>query len=151
MKKGGFKVIEQFHVFGTDEYIGEIIHDSNGDKLSFEPHGNGEWLRKFEKYAFDTPLTFKEVIYGERIFPPERVNARELLHQMGMLEYNPWEILKFNHMTSNDFFWMHDELKPEMFWTHHPLAILHWDYEKITGLSSNDLVPFAHEWSKAVN
>ncbi|MEE4565217.1 hypothetical protein [Paenibacillus polymyxa] len=44
---------------------------------------------------------------SERVFPPEREGAEELLKNIGIDDYNVWEVAKHtNAATSHDFYWM---------------------------------------------
>lgn len=136
-------MVERLHIFYADEYIGELEHDTNGDTYKYESKSDSKGAKMWVFLTNADTDRFKETLYDTRVFPPERVNARELLHQIGLIEYDPWEIMKRIHFVSDDFFWAHKEMKPELFWTKHPLASYHKDYEKVTGLPMYSDVPDA--------
>lgn len=128
-------MIEKLHVFYGDEFIGDISHDTNGNRYHYEPKsesfGAKLWADKTNALRGDD--WFKDFLENERVFPPNRVDAREMLRRAGMLEYNPWEIMKYGHFISADLFWAHKDMTPEWFWTNHPLASIHPRYTEVTG------------------
>lgn len=126
---------ELFHVYIKDKYIGDLIHDTNGDKYDFH------------QVIFDTDAKlvidilnadkdsdwFRDTLYSTRVFPKERVDAHEILKRLGLYEYDPWKILKLGHMISDDCIWMSDKMEPEWFWYNHPLASFVPGYTEKTG------------------
>jgi hypothetical protein len=83
--------------------------------------------------ADKTPERFRETLYDTRVFPPNRIDAKEILHELGLLEYDPWIIMRMNRFMSDDFFWAHKDMVPEWFWKNHYLAPEHSEYTKKTG------------------
>jgi hypothetical protein len=83
--------------------------------------------------ADKSPSRFRETLYDTRVFPENRINCRELLHELGLLEYDPWVIMRMNRFMSDDMFWAHKDMVPDWFWKNHYLASEHPDYTQKTG------------------
>lgn len=128
-------MIEKYHIFNKDVYTGDLIHDTNGDKYEYiqKDFGeDGEYVN-YKLNADLSPARLRETLYDDRIFPENRVNARELLRHIGLLEYNQWEIFKISRLISDDTIWMSDKMEPEWFWSHHPFASFMPNYTEKTG------------------
>lgn len=126
---------EIFFIFVKDKYVGNLLHDTNGDKY--------EYIQKvydldgdFVKFKLNTDKgvsKFRDTLYSTRVFPKERIDAHEILKRLGLYEYDPWKILKLGHMISDDCIWMSDKMEPEWFWYNHPLASFVPGYTEKTG------------------
>lgn len=128
-------MVEKFHIFHADEYIGDLIHDTDGDKYEYIQKSNSDaakrWL--YITNADKEPSRFRETLLDTRVIPRNRIDCREILRRMGLLEYDPWKIMRQIHFTSDDMFWGHEEMCPEWFWTNHPLASEHPRFTEVTG------------------
>jgi hypothetical protein len=126
---------ETLHIFWADEYLGDLTHDTDGDVYRYTPKSDTPMQKTWLKItnADKSPERFRETLYDTRVFPKERINAREILHELGMLEYDPWVILRKGRFISDDLFWAHKDMVPEWFWKNHYLASEHPDYTKKTG------------------
>jgi hypothetical protein len=136
-------MVDIVHVFCADEYLGELKHDTDGDRYEYFPKSDTEnqknwiWLTNADK----DPAWFKETLYDTRVFPKNRINARELLKSLELTEYDPWKIFKKTRMISNDMFWISRKMEPEWFWDHHQLAPWHPDYTAKTGRKARENLP----------
>lgn len=83
--------------------------------------------------AKEGPKRFRDTLYHTRVFPPDRIDGREMLRRLSLLEYNPWLIMKKIHFTSEDSFWAHEEMCPDWFWTNHGFASFDERYPEKTG------------------
>lgn len=58
---------------------------------------------------------------NDRITPKTQDGIEEKLKKMGLSEYDPWEIFKYNNgMTTDDFSWV--KFHPEKDWNYHILS-----------------------------
>jgi hypothetical protein len=128
-------MVDIVHVFCADEYLGDLKHDTNGDVYEYFPKSDTENQRKwfFRTNADKGRDRFRETLYDTRVFPENRVDARELLRELGLLEYNRWEIFKKSRMISDDMFWISRKMEPEWFWDFHYLAPWYPGYTEKTG------------------
>lgn len=128
-------MVETIHIFFADEYIGDLIHDTLGDKYKFIKKSNSpmanEWVRITNADKGDD--RFKETITDTRCMSPDRIDCREILKRLGLLEFNAWEIMKKINFTSEDLFWGSKEMNPKWFWENHYLASYHPNYTRVTG------------------
>lgn len=126
---------EIYHIFHADVYIGDLIHDTNGDSYDFIQKSDSDSARLWNQItnADKGPKRFKETLLDTRVMDRNRIDVREILKRMGLFEYDPWKIMTQIHFTSDDLFWGHKDMVPEWFWTNHPLASWHPKYEKVTG------------------
>lgn len=126
---------ELLHVFYADEYIGDITYDNETKEYNYIQKSNSKWAKMWNDItnADKGPNRFKETLLDTRVMSADRLDCREILKRMGLLEYDPWKIMKQIYFTSDDFFWAHEDMIPEWFWTDHYLASYHEDYTKKTG------------------
>lgn len=126
---------ETFFIFVKDKYVGDLSHDTNGDKYEYSQEvfdSDGDFV-KFKLNTDKGVSKFRDTLYSTRVFPKERVDAHEILKRLGLYEYDPWKILKLGHMISDDCIWMSDKMEPEWFWYNHPLASFVPGYTEKTG------------------
>lgn len=126
---------ELYHIFVKDNYIGDLLHDTDGDRYIYTQKDfgrDGEYFN-FRLNANTSELRFRDTIYSTRVFPKDRVNASQLLRELNLLEYNRWEILKKTQFISDDCIWMSKDLDGEWFWFNHPLACTVLGYSEKTG------------------
>lgn len=128
-------MIEKLHLFCTDKYIGDIVHDSEKNSYDFikklESPETDMWVYKTNADRGGT--WFKDTLLSDRVMSPDRIDCREILRRLGLMEYNPWVIMRNTHFISEDFFWTHKNMVPEWFWTNHPMASYHPRYTEVTG------------------
>lgn len=84
---------ETYHIFHTDEYIGDLTHDTNGDTYNFEFKSNSHAAQLWNTItnADKGPERFKETLLDTRVMSPNRIDCREILRRVGLLEYDPME------------------------------------------------------------
>ena len=126
---------EIYHIFHANEYIGDLMHDTNGDKYEYISKSNSNNAKRWIKItnADKGPERFKETLLDTRVMSPDRIDCREILRRMSLYEYDPWKIMTQIHFTTDDMFWGHKDMVPDWFWYNHPLASWHPNYTKITG------------------
>lgn len=126
---------EVYHIFFADEYLGDLIHDTNGDIYDYiqksKSNNAKRWL--LITNADKGPDRFKETLLDNRVMSPDRIDCREILRLMGLNTYDPWKIMSQINFTADDMFWGHKEMVPEWFWYNHPLASWHPRYTEVTG------------------
>lgn len=111
-------------MFVKDNHVGDLIHDTDGDKYIYiqKDFGrDGEYFN-LRLNANISSVRFRETIYATRIFPKDRINVNDLLIELGLSEYNRWEILKRINFMSDDCIWMSEDLNCDWFWSNHPFA-----------------------------
>ena len=123
------------HIFHADEYLGDLIHNTNGDTYDYIQKSSSDMAKLCNKItnADNGPKRFKETLLDTRVIPPNRIDCREILRRLDLLEYDPWKIMYKINFTSDDMFWAHEEMVPEWFWTNHHLASYHPRYTEVTG------------------
>lgn len=128
-------MVETLHVFFADEYLGDLIHDSNGDKYDYIQKTNSQHAEDWNYItnADRGPEQFKDTLLHTRVIPPDRIDCREILRRLGLHEYDPWKIMKISHFITDDLFWASEDMDPDWFWTHHFLASYHPKYPEKTG------------------
>lgn len=119
-------MVEKFNIFHIDKHVGILIHDTDGDKYAYESvvdknDSQGQLVIDILNADKDSDW-FRDTIYSTRLFPKNRIDAREILNRLDMFEYNRWELLKRGKFMSDDCIWMSEDSDGEWFWTHHPLA-----------------------------
>lgn len=117
------------------EYIGDMYHDSRNDSYRYEQKTFTPAAETWN-IATNAKLSskiFRDTLYHTRVFPPNRVDAREMLRRLNLFDYDPWQIMLKSHFIAQDFCWAHEEYCPEWFWTNHYKAAWHPDYVKVTG------------------
>lgn len=112
-------MLDKWNVFNKKEYVGVLIYDDVKKTFSFELKNHSE--KAIEGYkllnADKDQDWFKETLF-DRVFPPNRIDARELLNAIGLLEYDAWEIIKYVQLSNcNDLIWMTKGDDPEEFYT----------------------------------
>lgn len=123
------------HVFHADEYLGDLIHDTDGDRYSYVQKSNSDMADLWNRItnADKEPSRFRETLLDTRVVPPDRIDLREILKLLGLFEYDPWKIMYKTNFTSDDMFWAREEMDPNWFWYNHPLASWHSRYTEVTG------------------
>lgn len=114
-------MLDKWNVFDKTDYVGVLIYDEDKKTFDFEFKGTTERAKEaYEHLNADKDQNwFRETIL-DRVFPPNRVNARELLRAIGLLEYDAWEIVKYVQLVScNDLIWMTKGSDPNEFYTVH--------------------------------
>ena len=122
-------MIEKWNVFDKLDYIGVLTYNTSNKSVNLSLIGNTQ--RAIEGYkalnADKDQSWFRETLF-DRIFPRNRVNARELLDEMGLQEYDEWEIIKKCRLTSvNDLIWMTKGTDPMEFYTVHWSGEMCWE------------------------
>lgn len=117
-------MLDKWNVYNKKEYVGVLIYDEEKKTFDFELKNRSE--KAMEAYhnlnADKDQKWFRDTIF-DRVFPPNRVNARELLRVIGLLEYDAWEIVKYVQLVScNDLIWMTKNNDPEEFYKVHTLG-----------------------------
>lgn len=96
-------------VFDHDDLVCRIFYDLKKRKISFENYSQNIYALPFGR---KTEATFKDFEYflGERCFPKERANCKELLRSLGLSHYNPYDIVKITHgVMYSDYIWLRFE------------------------------------------
>lgn len=131
---------EIYYIFNADKYVGVLTRTPEG-KYSFVQEKFG-FLEN--KLVNTLGLNSSDAIYynfiEERVFPPNRVNATELLSKLGLLSYDCWEISKkINAIRQGDCYWM-SKSKDDgpLFWKKHPSA--YWVKDSYIKLKAEGLV-----------
>lgn len=117
-------MLDKWNVFNKKEYVGVLIYDEDKKTFSFQLKNHSEKaIEGYECLNADKDQNwFKETIF-DRVFPPNRVDARELLRAIGLLEYDAWEIVKYVQLVScNDLIWMTKGNDPNEFYRVHTLG-----------------------------
>ena len=117
-------MLDKWHVFDRDQYVGVLSYNEDTKEFSFEYKGKTNYTFKaMQKLNADKDKKwFKETLFN-RIFPRNRVDAREILRDLGLDRYDEWEIIKKNHLFCvNDCIWMSKEYNPSDFFNWHPFA-----------------------------
>lgn len=111
-------MLDKWNVFNKKEYVGVLIYDDVKKSFSFELKNHSPMAIEGYKClnADKDAEWFKETLF-DRVFPPDRIDARELLNAIGLLEYDAWEIIKYVQLSScNDLIWMTKGTDPEEFY-----------------------------------
>lgn len=129
-------MVETYHVFVRDKHVGDLTHDTNGDKYSYKQllfNDKDAEFFNFRTNALKGSDRFRDTLYSTRIFPPDRIDGRRILQALGMFEYNQWEIFKKSQLISDDTIWMSKDLDGDWFWYNHPFASNFEEYTEKTG------------------
>lgn len=112
-------MLDNWNVFSHFDYVGVLTYNTETTMFSFEYKGNTQ-------NAYDTrlflcwdkdPKWFKSALF-DRVCPPNRVDIRDILRQLGMKRYDAWELIKYCHLSScNDLVWMQKGMDPKKFYT----------------------------------
>jgi hypothetical protein len=101
-------------VFYKKELISEI--EVKGTSVSFKNYiDDPVWL----PFGVDTSADINrlEEFYEDRCFPRERVNCKELLHDLGLDCYEPELICRKTHgLQFDDFIWLQFSDEPQVCW-----------------------------------
>jgi len=82
------------------------------------PRSNDVIIKKYNNSEIGKQLFYKGRIDRERIynfvksrcFEPNRADIKEILKEMNLEEYNPWEMIKITHGVDwDDFYWIRFE------------------------------------------
>lgn len=106
--------IDKWYVFNCLVYCGILCYNEDTKEFSFILENDCPRARAvMEKlHTNDDQEWFKESIF-DRVVPPNRVNIKEILRKLGMVEYDAWEIVKRAHLcTCDDAIWMSKEKDP---------------------------------------
>ena len=117
-------MIDSWNVFNITDFVGVLSYDTQTRVFSFEPVGTSDRARMaFEQLCVFKGASWMQVALFDRIFPRDRVDAAVLLRDIGLTEYDEWEILKKTQLVScNDMIWMSKGADPNEFFECHPLA-----------------------------
>lgn len=118
-------MLDNWYVFDRDQYVGILTYDTDKKEFSFEYKGKTNYTyRAMQKINGDKNDKdwLKQTLFN-RIFPRDRVDAREILRGMGLKEYDEWEIIKKCRLFCvNDSIWMSKEFNPSDFYNWHPFV-----------------------------
>lgn len=95
----------EFDVLSRDRLISTVKVENN--KVYLTNHTDGDILLR--PFGVNEKPTIKdlEAFFEERCFPRERVNRQEILEALGLMEYNPLEIVKITHAVQlEDYVWI---------------------------------------------
>lgn len=117
-------MLDSWNVFYKLEYIGILTYNTDTKYFTFEYKGNSDKAYEIYKYLNgDKDKDWLRETIFDRVFPPERVDARQLLAEMGLPKYDAWEIVKKCRLTSvNDLVWMTKGTDPMEFYDVHILG-----------------------------
>lgn len=99
--------IEEFYVMWRDELSAKVIVDSKRQVVDVKQYTDDILARPFLKRDEDVTVDDVMNFLEDRCFPRERVNARQLLNDLGLKSYNPLRIVKKTHgLMVDDFLWI---------------------------------------------
>ena len=103
-------MVEMQYIFNSMYLVGKVFYERDTDTWSFERIGYGELSKVvMERFLFDYNSACIKESFAERTFPPNRVNASELLGLIKLDHYDLWEIMKRTHgVTAFDEIWLND-------------------------------------------
>lgn len=113
-------MFDKWNVFVHFDYVGVLIYDTETTMFSFEYKGTTENAYNTRIYLnWDKdPKWFKETLF-DRVCPPDRVDIRDILREVGLKRYDAWELIKICNLSScNDLVWMQKGMDPTNFYTH---------------------------------
>ena len=130
-------MIDKWNVFWRTHFVGVLGYNEETKHISFDYKGKTDKAREYYEYlngdkAETDQEWFKETLFF-RVIPPNRVNIREILKELGMEKYDQWELLKRAKMVSClDAMWMTKGSDPKEFFKLFPYA------ERIDGLDLDE-------------
>lgn len=107
---------EMLYLFNSTHIVGKIFYERETDTWSFE-RLNYEPITEpaMKRFLLDYNSNCIKISFEERTFPPNRMNASELLSLIGLKHYDLWEIMKRTHgVTAFDAFWLNET--PDTTW-----------------------------------
>lgn len=110
--------VDNWYLFNGLIYCGILSYDLDKAKFSFKLENDCPRARAaIRRLNLDKDTKWCRETILERVFPPNRVNARELLNAIGLIDYDAWEIVKYVHLvsTTGDMLWM-DKVKDPSGW-----------------------------------
>lgn len=77
-------MVEKFHIFHADEYIGDLIHDTDVDKYNYIQKSNSDMAKLWNKItnADKGHKRFRETLLDTRVIDINRIDCREILRRM---------------------------------------------------------------------
>lgn len=87
---GESSTIVKMYVFNANIYIGDMYHDSKDDSYRYEQKA---FCEEAEDWNVSTNAKlgseiFRDTLYHTRVFPPNRVDAREMLRRLNLFDYD---------------------------------------------------------------
>ena len=118
-------MIDRWNVFNKLRYAGVLEYYEQSKKFYFDQkeftsdaNNAVDWLNLNRESDL-----IKETILYCRIFPPGRMNASDILRDLGLNEYDAWEIVKATNLINVcDCVWMTKGSDPYEFFDLHPTA-----------------------------
>ena len=118
-------MLDNWYLFNRDVYVGILTYDEESKKFSFKKENEGELVdQAIKRLKLNGSSENMWFTFEDRCFPPDRIDARELLDAMGLIEYDRWSILKKTQLCSyNDNIWMSKEKDGSQFFKIIPRGI----------------------------
>lgn len=118
-------MLDNWYLFNRDVYVGILTYNEESKKFSFRKENEGKLVDEAIKLLnLDRDSDAIWFMLEDRCFPPDRVNARELLDELNLIEYDKWSILKKTHLCDyNDNIWMSKEKDGSQFFKINPRGI----------------------------
>lgn len=116
--------VDRWYLYNGLVYCGILSYDEDTQTFSFKIENDCARTRAaIQALNLDKdPKWCRETIF-DRVFPPNRVDARRLLNKIGLVDYDAWEIVKYVHlMNSNDMVWMNKEKNTDFYFKNHPAS-----------------------------
>lgn len=118
--------LDKWYVFNGLVYCGILTYNEKDKTFSFKVENECARARGvIRDLNLDKDEAWCRETIFDRVFPPNRVNARELLRKIGLIEHDAWEIIKYVHLvTSDDQVWMDKVKDPSGWYKYHPFSEL---------------------------
>lgn len=99
-------------VYYKEDLISKIKVDE--ETVTFENYSD---MTVFLPFGVSNTATYKDLLeyYEDRCFPRERENCKQLLHHLGLAEYDPELICRKTHgLQFDDFVWLQFSDEPQV-------------------------------------
>ena len=115
-----------WYLFNEDFYVGKFIYDEEKDEFFSIIESEGELTEQaIDRLKLNQGSDMIKFSLEERCFPPNRIDARELLRELGLIEYDRWEILKrINLCNVNDNLWISKVKDGSLFFKINPRGLV---------------------------
>lgn len=116
--------LDNWYVFNGLVYCGILTYNEETKEFSFKiendcPRTHGV----IRDLNLDKDAAWCRETILDRVFPPNRVNANEILRKAGLLEYDAWKLVKLAHLMGvNDQIWMDKVKDPNGWYKYHVLS-----------------------------